>query len=71
MVLFDQATYDKMLSDIPKAKLITPSTISERLRVIRFFFLISRVLLGLASNDDQNNTFVLPRYFYAEKTLET
>ncbi|KNA24561.1 hypothetical protein SOVF_014120 [Spinacia oleracea] len=33
MVLFDQATYDKMLSDIPKAKLITPSTISERLRV--------------------------------------
>ncbi|KAJ8440539.1 hypothetical protein Cgig2_028668 [Carnegiea gigantea] len=35
MVLFDQATYDKMLSEIPKAKLITPSTLSERLRLIR------------------------------------
>jgi hypothetical protein len=32
-VLFDQATYDKMLSEVPKFKQITPSILSERLRV--------------------------------------
>jgi ribosomal protein S25 len=32
-VLFDQATYDKMLSEAPKFKQITPSILSERLRV--------------------------------------
>lgn len=33
MVLFDQATYDKLLSEVPKFKLITPSILSDRLRV--------------------------------------
>lgn len=33
MVLFDQATYDKLLSEVPKYKLITPSILSDRLRV--------------------------------------
>merc|ERR1712048_1049244 len=33
MVMFDKATYDKMLKEIPKAKLITPSVVSERLKV--------------------------------------
>ncbi|ONM30265.1 hypothetical protein ZEAMMB73_Zm00001d039990 [Zea mays] len=33
VVLFDQATYDKLLSDVPKYKQITPSVLSERLRV--------------------------------------
>ena len=33
MVLFDKITYDKMLADIPKLKLITPSIISEKLKV--------------------------------------
>ena len=33
LVLFDKATYDKMLSDVPKLKLITPSIISEKLKV--------------------------------------
>lgn len=33
MVLFDQATYDKLLSEAPKFKLITPSILSDRLRV--------------------------------------
>jgi small subunit ribosomal protein S25e len=33
-VLFDQATYDKLLSEVPKYKQITPSILSERLRVI-------------------------------------
>jgi small subunit ribosomal protein S25e len=32
-VLFDQATYDKMLTEVPKFKQITPSVLSERLRV--------------------------------------
>jgi len=33
MVLFDQATYDKLLTEAPKYKLITPSVLSDRLRV--------------------------------------
>ncbi|CAJ0579962.1 unnamed protein product, partial [Mesorhabditis spiculigera] len=33
MVLFDQATYDKLYKEITTAKLITPSTVSERLKV--------------------------------------
>ena len=34
MVLFDQGTYDKLLLEVPKYKLITPSILSDRLRVI-------------------------------------
>ncbi len=30
MVMFDKATYDKMLKEIPKAKLITPSATQSR-----------------------------------------
>ncbi|KAJ6409769.1 hypothetical protein OIU84_009294 [Salix udensis] len=33
MVLFDQATYDKLLSEAPKYKLITPSVLSDRMRI--------------------------------------
>ncbi|KAG9449698.1 hypothetical protein H6P81_009663 [Aristolochia fimbriata] len=33
MVLFDEATYDKLLSEVPKYKLITPSILSDRLRI--------------------------------------
>ncbi|CAJ0946453.1 unnamed protein product, partial [Mesorhabditis belari] len=33
MVLFDQATYDKLYKEITTGKLITPSTVSERLKV--------------------------------------
>jgi len=33
LVLFDKATYEKLISDIPKNKLITPSIISEKLKV--------------------------------------
>ncbi|KAF8038619.1 hypothetical protein BT93_B1217 [Corymbia citriodora subsp. variegata] len=33
MVLFDQATRDKLPSEVPKNKLITPSILSARLRV--------------------------------------
>ncbi|CAN1255930.1 40S ribosomal protein S25-2 [Linum perenne] len=34
MVLFDQGTYDKLLTEAPKYRLITPSILSDRLRVI-------------------------------------
>ncbi|CAI9096538.1 OLC1v1032714C1 [Oldenlandia corymbosa var. corymbosa] len=33
MVLFDKPTYDKLLSEAPKYKLITPSVLSDRLRI--------------------------------------
>ncbi|KAK1414446.1 hypothetical protein QVD17_30190 [Tagetes erecta] len=33
MVLFDKATYDKLLAEAPKFKLITPSILSDRLRI--------------------------------------
>ena len=32
-VMFDKATWEKLTKEIPKAKLITPSIISERIRV--------------------------------------
>jgi len=33
LVLFDQATYDKLLKEVPSYKLITPAVVSERLKV--------------------------------------
>merc|ERR1711998_695525 len=33
LVLFDKTTYEKCLADVPKQKLITPSIISEKLKV--------------------------------------
>eukprot|EP00735_Rhodelphis_limneticus_P014843 TRINITY_DN893_c0_g1::TRINITY_DN893_c0_g1_i1::g.25447::m.25447 TRINITY_DN893_c0_g1::TRINITY_DN893_c0_g1_i1::g.25447 ORF type:complete len:119 (+),score=39.21,sp/Q9SIK2/RS252_ARATH/77.50/6e-33,Ribosomal_S25/PF03297.10/6.4e-46,HTH_24/PF13412.1/2.1e+03,HTH_24/PF13412.1/0.00061,MarR_2/PF12802.2/0.0031,Fe_dep_repress/PF01325.14/0.0066,PCI/PF01399.22/0.012,Rrf2/PF02082.15/9.7e+02,Rrf2/PF02082.15/0.042,TrmB/PF01978.14/5.4e+03,TrmB/PF01978.14/0.027,RPA_C/PF08784.6/0.025,GntR/PF00392.16/0.11 TRINITY_DN89 len=33
LVLFDQATYDKLYQEVPKYKTITPSVLSERLRI--------------------------------------
>ncbi|XP_062499415.1 uncharacterized protein LOC134176772 [Corticium candelabrum] len=33
LVLFDQATYDKLYNEVPKYKLITPSVLSERLKI--------------------------------------
>merc|ERR1711924_78120 len=33
LVLFDKVTYEKMLTDVPKQRLITPSIISEKLKV--------------------------------------
>merc|ERR1711899_225698 len=33
LVLFDKATYDKLLKEVPTYKLITPSIVSERLEV--------------------------------------
>lgn len=33
MVLFDKVTYDRLVTEVPKFKLITPSILSDRLRV--------------------------------------
>merc|ERR1719322_2317102 len=33
LVLFDKVTYDKLLKEVPTYKLITPSIVSERLKV--------------------------------------
>merc|ERR1712227_832508 len=33
LVLFDKATYQKLLDEVPTYKLITPSVVSERLKV--------------------------------------
>ena len=32
-VLFEQSTYDKLMSEVPKYKMITPSILSDRLRI--------------------------------------
>jgi small subunit ribosomal protein S25e len=44
-VLFDQATYDKLITEAPKYKQITPSVLSERLRVTSMI----RILLLLVT----------------------
>merc|ERR1719192_2146626 len=33
LVLFDKATYDKLIKEVPTYKLITPAIVSERLKV--------------------------------------
>merc|ERR1712243_133145 len=33
LVLFDKATHDKLLKEVPSYKLITPSVVSERLKI--------------------------------------
>ncbi|CAI0437971.1 unnamed protein product [Linum tenue] len=40
MVLFDQGTYDKLLSEAPKYKLITPSILSDRLRNLALYIVL-------------------------------
>lgn len=32
-VLFDKGTYDKLIKEVPQYKLITPSIVSERLKI--------------------------------------
>ena len=46
MVLFDKPTYDKLLSEVPKFKLITPSILSNRLRVRMSLITYSLCLLS-------------------------
>ena len=55
-VIFDQATYDKLLTEVPKYKQITPSVLSERLRVthslwICYSYLLPSFLCEVTSGD--------------------
>ena len=36
LVLFDQATYDKLVKEVPTYKLITPSIVGKRMKVPRY-----------------------------------
>lgn len=33
LILFDKATYDKFIKEVPTYKLITPSVVSERMKI--------------------------------------
>uniref|UniRef100_UPI00398EFAD3 small ribosomal subunit protein eS25-like n=1 Tax=Pristiophorus japonicus TaxID=55135 RepID=UPI00398EFAD3 len=33
LILFDKATYDKLLKEVPNCKLTTPAVVSERLKI--------------------------------------
>ncbi|KAF2320975.1 hypothetical protein GH714_032330 [Hevea brasiliensis] len=46
MVLFDQATYDKLLSEVPKYKLVTPSILSDRLRKVEVLLTPAALFTG-------------------------
>ncbi|KAM0000248.1 putative ribosomal protein S25 [Helianthus debilis subsp. tardiflorus] len=52
MVLFDKATYDKLLSEAPKFKLITSSILSDRLRVLLQFLLLILLFATCVFNSD-------------------
>uniref|UniRef100_A0A5K3EUX9 Small ribosomal subunit protein eS25 n=1 Tax=Mesocestoides corti TaxID=53468 RepID=A0A5K3EUX9_MESCO len=54
MCLFDQTTYDKFLKEIPQCRLITPSSVSERLKI--------RVSLARAALNEMKNQdlFLVP-----------
>jgi ribosomal protein S25 len=53
LVLFDQATYDKLIGEVPKYKMITPSILADRLRLngslarAAIRELLSKVRLGM------------------------
>jgi len=64
MVLFDQPTYDKLLSEAPKYKLITPSILLDRLR-IEWFNFISGMLVF------QPNLSLLAHFILTCKTMKS
>lgn len=50
MVLFDQATYDKLLIEVPKYKLVTPSILSDRMRVCYQNCLLFKIAKSICFN---------------------
>ena len=48
LVLFDKNTYDKLYKEVPTYKLITPSIVSERLKVcgLKFQFSLNLVMMS-------------------------
>ena len=78
MVLFDQATYDKLLSEAPKYKLITPSILSDRLRVYIYIYILipflyislftladKSMLVGVMQSAMQNLGFIMPSSLFS------
>ncbi|KAL8135011.1 hypothetical protein AgCh_009876 [Apium graveolens] len=62
MVLFDKPTYDKLLSEAPKFKLITPSILSDRLRVYNHFDMKHETTSLLESRAQQSSQQWFYRY---------
>lgn len=56
-VLFDKATYDKLYKEVPSYKLITPSVVSERLKVRGS--LARRALIELTQKGNLNSIYNL------------
>ena len=52
-MLFDKGTYDKLYKEVPTYKLITPSIVSERLKVSVLRFLI------IVAHCDVNITYII------------
>ena len=72
LVLFDQATYDKLVKEVPTYKLITPSIVSKRMKVrgslarkaLRELLakgLIKQVVSHNAQNTTQNSSRTMKR----------
>ena len=60
LVLFDKNTYDKLYKEVPTYKLITPSIVSERLKVswrniLKSSFMMTKYLHYLICNENIPN----------------
>jgi len=53
--LFDKATYDKLLKEVPGYKLITPSVVSERLKIRAS---LARAALKELAAKSENSLFI-------------
>ena len=53
LVLFDKGTYDKLYKEVPTYKLITPSIVSERLKVSVLIFFV------ILTHCDVNITYII------------
>lgn len=63
-VLFDKATYEKLYKEVPQYKLITPSVVSERLKVRGS--LAKRALIELR---DKGEKLKIGNFFISTKIL--
>merc|ERR1711942_152748 len=70
LVLFDKATYDKLYKEVPSYKLITPSVVSERLKIrgsLARFALQELETKGLIRLVDEHHAqFIYTRYTKAD-----
>lgn len=57
-VLFDKATYEKLYKEVPQYKLITPSVVSERLKIRGS--LAKKALVELRDKGESSSWICLP-----------